>query len=75
MNSSSFSGERHGNGWNEAGFIRVPGLHFDGSGNNVLPRNYKVFAYRECASRNAYKHNAFLMLLSAFSRKAIQNYQ
>ncbi len=39
----------------------------------VLPMNFKVSQHRQNASRNAYKRNAFLMILGVLSLKWLQN--
>ena len=57
------------------GFIRVPCMHFAVAQNVTFPMNCKGLQHRKNASQNGYKHNAFLMILSAFWQKWLQNHQ
>ena len=70
---SDFSWKWLQNDEETTGFIRVPWLHFAVTQSTCFPMNFKVLQHRENASRNAYKRNAFLMILSDFSRKWLQH--
>ena len=42
---------------------------------HVFPRNMRSFQHLEGVSHNAYKHNGFPMILTAYLRKGLQNDQ